>query len=234
MAVNLAQAPVSQPAAQDASALWRVFETIDADSCPSLFNFHMHTVCSDGQLHPEVLMEQAIGIGLQGLAITDHHTVEGYQFAQEWLTNWQQQHPDRPTPRLWTGVEINASLLNTEVHILGYAFNPNHWAISPYLQKEAEIGDAHRAVRVIASIHAAGGLAVLAHPVRYRKPPEDLIAEAVRLGIDGVETYYAYDNPRPWRPSPEQTKRVLRLSKIYKLLNTCGTDTHGRTLLQRI
>ncbi|HEY9615611.1 MAG TPA: PHP domain-containing protein [Microcoleaceae cyanobacterium] len=234
MAVNLAQAPVSKPAAQDASALWRVFATIDAESCPTSFNFHMHTVCSDGRLHPETLMEQAIGIGLQGLAITDHHTVEGYQFAQEWLTNWQNQHPDRPTPRLWTGVEINACLLNSEVHILGYAFNPHHWAISPYLQKEAAIENDHQAVRVIASIHAAGGLAVLAHPVRYRQAPEDLIAEAVRFGIDGVETYYAYNNPHPWRPSPEQTQRVLRLSRIYKLLNTCGTDTHGGSLLQRL
>jgi predicted metal-dependent phosphoesterase TrpH len=45
----------------------------------------MHTNCSDGQLKPEVLIEQAVSIGLKGFAITDHHTVEGYKIAQDWV-----------------------------------------------------------------------------------------------------------------------------------------------------
>jgi len=80
----------------------------------------------------------------------------------------------------------------------------------------------------------AGGLAVLAHPVRYRRSPEDLIAAAATLGINGVETYYAYDNPSPWRTSPRQTDQVQRLSSTHGLLNTCGSDTHGLSLLQRV
>ncbi|MBD2021745.1 PHP domain-containing protein, partial [Leptolyngbya sp. FACHB-36] len=75
MAVDLAA--VAKPAAQDSAALRRVFETIDARSCPTSFNFHMHTLRSDGRLQPEALVQQAISIGLTGLAITDHHTVEG-------------------------------------------------------------------------------------------------------------------------------------------------------------
>jgi hypothetical protein len=74
----------------------------------------------------------------------------------------------------------------------------------------------------------------LAHPARYRISHDQLIPEAARLGIDGVETYYAYNNPQPWKPSPKQTQEIEQLSKTYSLLNTCGTDTHGLSLLQRL
>ncbi|PZV19361.1 MAG: PHP domain-containing protein [Leptolyngbya sp.] len=235
--VNLVEDVVSsKPAAQDLLALRGVFEAIHAESCPTSFNFHMHTVYSDGQLQPEKLMEQAIAIGLKGFAITDHHTVDGYQQAQSWLTDYTQANPDRASslPHLWTGIEVTSRLLDTEVHILGYAFDLTHPAMEPYLQKHAPQGAISSAAQVIASIQAAGGLAVLAHPVRYRRSPEDLIAAAATLGINGVEAYYAYDNPSPWRTSPRQTEQVQRLSSTHGLLNTCGSDTHGLSLLQRL
>ncbi len=235
--VNLVEDSVSsKPTAQDALALRGVFETIQAESCPTSFNFHMHTVCSDGQLQPERLMEQAIAIGLKGFAISDHHTVDGYKRAQVWLADYIQANPDRigNLPHLWTGIEVTSRLLETEVHILGYAFDFTHAAMEPYLQKHAPQDAIASAAQVIASIQMAGGLAVLAHPVRYRRSPEDLIAAAATLGINGVETYYAYDNPSPWRTSPRQTDQVQRLSSTYGLLNTCGSDTHGLSLLQRL
>ena len=237
MAVELA--PASNPlipAARDVSALRQVFEQIHADSCPTSFNFHMHTVNSDGQLQSEALMQQAIAIGLQGFAITDHHSVNGYRLAQCWLDEHrlEQSSDDRPLPHLWVGVEVTSSLLETEVHILGYAFNPESAFMQPYLQRHAPRGAAAAAEQVIEAIHRAGGLAVLAHPVRYKRSPEDLISQAAQFGIDGVETYYAYNNPSPWQTSPEQTKRVQRLSAAFNLLNTCGTDTHGLSLLQRL
>lgn len=234
MAVNLALA--SKPIAQDAQALRQVFASIHAESCPTTYNFHLHTRCSDGQLHPEELMEQAMTIGLQGLAITDHHSVEGYWIAQRWLEHldWQSELDPATLPRLWVGVEVTSLLLDVEVHILGYAFDPNHPRMHPYLQHHSPKGPEAAADRVIASIQAAGGLAVLAHPMRYRRSAEELIPAAAERGINGIEAFYAYDNPRPWRPSPEQTQRVQQLSADYGLLHTCGTDSHGRNLLQRI
>lgn len=234
MAADLAQAS-AQIAAQDAPALKRVFDTITPESCPNLYNFHMHTICSDGSLQPERLMEQAIALGLKGLAITDHHTVNGYYAAQEWL-QWYTPELAQvgAVPHLWTGVEINARLLEADVHILGYAFDPTHLALQPYLKRESSTGDHYRAERVIQAIQAAGGLAVLAHPARYRRSHHQLIPEAARLGIDGVETYYAYNNPQPWKPSPKQTQEIELLSKTHGLLSTCGTDTHGLSLLQRL
>lgn len=233
MAVNRAQA--SAPlAAQDVSALRQVFAAVTAESCPDAFNFHMHTVCSDGKLQPEALVEQAIGIGLQGLAITDHHTTAGYQRAQRWLQEWQQWYPQKFAPRLWTGIEVSANLLDVEVHILGYSFNPDHLAMAPYLLKQTAEGDSYQAKEVVAAIHQADGLAILAHPSRYRRSIGELVPAAAELGIDGIEAYYAYNNPLVWKPTPRQTQEARSLSSTYGLLNTCGTDTHGMSLLQRL
>ncbi|MBD2346886.1 PHP domain-containing protein [Anabaena subtropica] len=214
--------------------LKQVFQTIDAQSCPKLFNFHMHTVYSDGRLQPSVLMEQAIAIGLQGLAITDHHTVGGYEAAQAWLEDWQWNNPGATTPHLWSGVEINANLLNVEVHILAYGFQPEHSILKPYLQRKVTTDKEYQAGNVIDAIHAAGGIAVLAHPARYRRSHFDLIPAAVEYGIDGVETYYAYNNPNPWKPSVIESEQIQNLAQEYGLFNTCGTDTHGLSLLQRL
>ena len=115
-------------AAQNSLALKQIWETIDTDSCPGNYNFHMHTVCSDGQLTPEQLMAQAVQIGLKAMAITDHHSVCGYHAAQHWLENIPSELPSTSLPHLWTGVEVTAQLLRTK------GFKPEHRAMDPYLQ----------------------------------------------------------------------------------------------------
>ena len=224
----------TKPSSQDTQALQEVWLRLTANSCPYEYNFHMHTKCSDGQLTPEQLIEQATNIGLKGLAITDHHSVEGYKVAQNWLQRTSLETPKDSLPHLWTGIEITSSLLDVEVHILGYAFDSEHPAIQPYLTGESPSGSQGLAVNVIEAIHQAGGMAVLAHPERYRHPATKVIPVAVELGIDGVEAFYAYNNPKPWKPSPRQTETVLSVSSFYGLYHTCGTDTHGPNLLQRI
>lgn len=228
MAVNIARTATIK------EHLCEVFARLNARSCPTEFNFHMHTVYSDGRLQPSVLMEQAIAIGLKGLAITDHHTVGGYEVAHQWLDDWKWNHPGENAPYLWTGIEINANLLDVEVHILGYGFNINAASLKPYTQRRIVSGNNYKAKNVIAAIHQAGGIAVLAHPARYRKPCKDLIPAAAALGIDGAEAFYAYNNPNPWQPSIKETEQVQKLALEYGLYTTCGTDTHGNNLLQRI
>lgn len=214
--------------------LKQVFESIHPKSCPTCFNFHMHTVYSDGKLQPNALMEQAIAIGLKGLAITDHHSISGYQIALDWLENWKWNNPGANVPYLWSGVEINAKLLDIEVHILGYSFEPQHPSMKPYIQRKITTGEEYQATNVISAIKKAGGLAVLAHPARYKRSHFDLIPAAAQVGINGVETFYAYNNPNPWKPSPVESMQVQQLAREYGLLNTCGTDTHGLNLLQRL
>lgn len=236
MAANLASGSmVEKLPAQDKVALRQVFASLTAESCPHFYNFHMHTTHSDGQLHPEVLAQQAIDLSLKGFAITDHHQISGFRLAQQFLEERRQSvGSNQFIPQLWTGTEITARLLETEVHILGFAFDPDHAAIYPYLQGSAPRGQEAMASRVVAAIQQAGGIAVLAHPARYRRLPEELIPAAVHVGIDGVEAFYAYDNPKPWRASVKETEQVCQLMAQHDLLKTCGTDTHGKSLLQRI
>lgn len=207
-----------------------VFRRINAHNCPHLYNFHLHTTASDGQLSPQALIEQALDIGLVDFAITDHHSVQGYTTAQAYLNEL-----DFPCkPRLWPGIEITASLLDVEVHILGYGFNPTDPGLAPYLHSTAPTGTAATAQIVIHQLRQAGAITVLAHPARYKRPATELIPAAVKLGIAGVETYYAYGNPRPWSPTPETMDLVGGFAQRYGLLETCGTDTHGLSILQRI
>lgn len=219
---------------QDTFSLKKVWKTINAISCPYSYNFHLHTVYSDGKLTPLDVIQQAIAIGLKGLTITDHHSVGGFQQAQEYLNRLDREQKIDNLPHLWTGVEITAKLLGVDVHILGYGFDPQHPSLAQYLHGNAPEGENAAAKRVIDCIHQAGGLVVLAHPARYRHSANKLIPLAVDCGIDGVEAYYAYNNPQPWKPSPKRTAEILELAAKYNLYTTCGTDTHGLNLLRRM
>lgn len=224
----------TEPTAQNTIYLKSVWETISSTSCPRFYNFHMHTTASDGKLTASNLVKQAIAIGLKGFAITDHHSVDGYRQAQAYLSKLSSDSTIKDLPHLWTGVEITSRLQGVEVHILGYGFDPEHPSLSLYLQRNKPQEKDAEAKKVIDSIHQAGGLVVLAHPERYRRPAKQLIPAAAECGIDGVETYYAYNNPKVWQPSPDQTAKVLELANKYHLFSSCGTDTHGLSLLHRL
>ncbi len=71
---------------------------------------------------------------------------------------------------------------------------------------------------VIEAVHAAGGIAVLAHPVMYR---DETVAERLTaLGLDGLEV---------WHPSAakEDSDRLYAFCKKNKLLMTGGSDFRG-------
>lgn len=225
---------VDNQKSQDINKLKQVWATLQPNSCPLQYNFHLHTSCSDGQLTPESLIEQAIQIGLQGLAITDHHSIDGFYRALAWMKQKRKINSTISLPHLWTGIEITSELNGTIVHILGYGFNPHASVMAKYLDGYKPEGYNAQAKQVINSLHEAGALVVLAHPARYRRPAEELIPEASLLGIDGVESYYAYGNPQPWQCSPKQTKTVKSMAIRYDLHSTCGTDTHGNNILVRL
>jgi predicted metal-dependent phosphoesterase TrpH len=221
-------------ASTDISALKKVWENLNPNSCPYHYNFHMHTVCSDGQLTPEKLIMEAINIGLKGLAITDHHNARGFQRAQDYLKQKQDEQSPSLLPHLWSGIEVTSDLNGTEVHLLGYGFDPHHPQLESYLSGDRPWGKDAQAKTVINRLQEAGGLVVLAHPLRYRRSPTELIEAGLELGLDGVEAYYAYNNPKPWYPSPRETEEVCQLADKHNLYTTCGTDSHGSSILVRV
>lgn len=221
----------------DIRDIWR---SLTYESCPRDYNFHMHSLYSDGRLSPNHILHQARFKGVQGFAITDHHSIEAYKELQSWLK------PDDPI--LWSGIEIDAVFGETLVHILGYDFNPDHEAMAIYtnadyrpyfnprirpLLSEEEI-EGVTVEEVVIAIHAAGGFAVLAHPFRYDCDVEWLVDAAAKAGCDGVEAYYNYRNPYFWIPCKERTPVLLQLAERHNLLTTCGTDSHGKSISRRL
>ena len=211
--------------------LAQVLQEVHAGSCPGQLNFHCHTTCSDGSLAPERLGEQALTIGLRHLAVTDHHSTEAFQPLHDWFET--QASRGRQVPRLWSGVEISCLLEGCLVHVLALGFEPGHGALEPYRQGQAAVGPALQAGEVRRRVHAAGGLALLAHPARYRLPHTRLIAAAAGLGFDGAEAYYDYNQQPRWQPSPLVCDAIVRQLDNLGLLRSCGTDTHGLQLSGR-
>jgi predicted metal-dependent phosphoesterase TrpH len=77
----------------------------------------------------------------------------------------------------------------------------------------------------IAAIHAAGGVAVLAHPLLSIgvDAPGGLatfVSRLVGLGLDGLETQHPSQGP-------SERKRIRRLVSKHGLLATGGSDFHG-------
>ena len=223
--------PPGQPEAVALHLLRPVLEQVHAGSCPGTLNFHCHTIHSDGSLRPEQLGQQALALGLHHLAVTDHHSTASFAPLQSWLQ--QQARAGAQVPQLWSGVEISCLLESCLVHVLALGFQPGHEALDPYRQGQAPIGDALQAATVVDRIHAAGGLAVLAHPGRYRLSFQRLIPAAAALGFDGGEAYYDYAMQPRWQPTPVVCDAIARLLDDHALLRSCGTDTHGLELCGR-
>jgi predicted metal-dependent phosphoesterase TrpH len=214
-----------------AHPLTPVLRQVRADSCPDRFNFHCHTICSDGSLHPQDLAAEAVTIGLEHLAVTDHHALTAHGAIQAAFAEHRRRSGSAPT--LWRGVEISCLLEGCLVHVLALGFGEDHGALHPYLQGTSVVGPALRAEAVVAAIRAAGGLALLAHPARYRLPHQRLIAAAADLGFDGAEVWYDYDMQPRWQPTPLVCEAIAADLERRGLLMTCGTDTHGLALRGR-
>jgi predicted metal-dependent phosphoesterase TrpH len=75
----------------------------------------------------------------------------------------------------------------------------------------------------MALIHAAGGLAVMAHPASLKMENDALLEDLKRLkeqGLDGIECYYN-------NHTPERSRELLAMAEEVGLVATGGSDFHG-------
>jgi len=76
----------------------------------------------------------------------------------------------------------------------------------------------------IALIHAAGGVAVMAHPGLVPLSEDQLASRMTGLaaqdGLDGMEAFYS-------QHTEAQTQRFLDIARIHNLIVTGGSDFHG-------
>jgi 3',5'-nucleoside bisphosphate phosphatase len=92
--------------------------TTDAPLYTTVIDLHVHSDESDGSWRPARLVEEAVALGMEALAITDHDTFNGFELARE---------PARAAGLdLVCGIEIGTRLKREnqpvirDVHVLGY------------------------------------------------------------------------------------------------------------------
>jgi hypothetical protein len=78
-------------------------------------DLHIHTTISDGTDTPEQIVNKALSVGLEAIAITDHDIMDGAVIAKE------AAHDNKII--VLSGVEISCYYNEVEVHILGYFNN---------------------------------------------------------------------------------------------------------------
>ena len=210
--------------------LVKLTSIINKDSCPNIINFHCHTKFSDGSLDPHELLDQAYKNKIKFLSITDHHTIRAYEFIDK--NNMLSKYPINSF-KLITGIEINTLILGCLVHVIGLGIDIKSKSLAPYVLGESPVGNDLQINSVTKAISSAGGLTFLAHPARYRIPFYELIPEAKKQGVDGVEVWYDYELKEKWEPSLFVCSQIDQLTNKYSMLKSCGTDSHGHSILGR-
>ena len=187
-------------------------------------DLHIHTNYSDGECGFRAILDKAKILNYKNIAISDHNTVQGYI-----ENSWENY------PFLIPAVEFDCLDGHLLVHILGYGIDPNNKELKAVCAKD-KTGTNHVIPRlfyakspkkVIQAIHAAGGIAVLAHPCcMWVLSLDRYIKKLKNIGLDGIEVYYPYKNLRGVVKfhNPEI---VSALADKYSLIKTGGSDCHG-------
>ncbi|HEY5258405.1 MAG TPA: PHP domain-containing protein [Candidatus Baltobacteraceae bacterium] len=239
-----------------------------------IVDFHSHTCESDGTLVPQALADFMAERKVEVYSISDHDSLAAYG-----------KFDPGAGARVVTGIEINTTWQDNEVHVLGYrlplddaAFNDlvarnrdaRRIRIGQVVDKlratgygitmadverecanDAALGRPHVAkalirlgafsdvdavfrtlltrgkpayvpsihispAQAIDAIHAAGGVAVLAHPGRLRTP---LLIDELAQQLDGLEVFYP-------RHDADDIARFRALAATYGLAMTAGADFH--------
>ena len=90
-------------------------------------DLHTHTTASDGSLTPTQLVEAAISIGLEAVAVTDHDTADGVEEAVTAGENLG--------IRVVPGIEISAQIDRGSLHILGYEIDPGERMFAAWIER---------------------------------------------------------------------------------------------------
>lgn len=110
-------------------------------------DLHCHTTASDGLLTPTELICLAAELGLKGIGITDHDTIQGWQEATEAGEKHQIQ--------ILKGIELSTEWQGKEVHILGYDLDGSSNSLNDklrYLRQARE----HRMLKILNRLETQG------------------------------------------------------------------------------
>lgn len=109
-----------------------------------IVDFHSHTHESDGTLEPQALCDLMQQRGVRIFSVTDHDTMKAYGRFE----------PPRGT-RVVTGIEINTTYKDGEVHILGYRLPLGPSPLSEVLERNRH-ARRMRVTRIVGQLREAG------------------------------------------------------------------------------
>ena len=111
-------------------------------------DLHIHTLYSDGVFSPEKIVDTAIDVGLQVIALTDHDNILSYQVAKDYLKKTNKEDK----LEIIQGIEVNTLYKNYEVHILGYFMDVNNIDFQNLLkmQQQARVKQTKEIINLLA------------------------------------------------------------------------------------
>lgn len=97
-------------------------------------DLHIHTYFSDGVFSPEKIVDTALDVGLEAIALTDHDNVLSYDVAKKYIS----QIGKEKQLEIIRGIEVNTLYKNYEVHILGYFMDVNNKDFQEMLKQQQQ------------------------------------------------------------------------------------------------
>ena len=197
-----------------------------------LFDLHTHTKYSDGLLTPGELVRKASAIGLSGISITDHDSIDGIPeaIAESKMINDFEVVP---------GIELSCVEGDEEVHILGYFIDYQSTQLKNAL---IQIKDERwiRGEKILKKLELLG----------IKLPIEAIIEEARKSGFIGratiarnlIDLGYVRSIPEAFylyldKDRPAYVKRFeLRVKEAIELIHSIGGISvlaHPGLLLKR-
>jgi 3',5'-nucleoside bisphosphate phosphatase len=141
---------------------------ITTDMSPVNFDFHCHSVVSDGLLPPDVVARRAAANGVDLWALTDHDDLGGLDVAEATAREAGMDFV--------TGVEISIEWQKAPIHIVGLGFDRHHPALTGGLG-DLRLGRVERARRMSDALAGIGIHGVLEGAMRFAGNPS-LISRA--------------------------------------------------------
>ena len=91
------------------------------------YDLHTHSTFSDGTATPSENVALARERGLEGIAVTDHDTIDGWEEALEAASG--------SDLRIVPGVELSAEHDGASLHVLGYWVDASHEGLRTELRR---------------------------------------------------------------------------------------------------
>ena len=182
-------------------------------------DLHIHTLYSDGVFSPEKIVDTAIDVGLQAIALTDHDNVLSYPVAKEYLKKTGRENK----LEIIQGIEVNTLYKNYEVHILGYFMDVNNSDFQNMLKMQQQ-------ARVKQTKEIMAGPEILTRGFVYVKDSYELINE-----IKKISEKIVVDNTKGMKyVEYNKIKNTIRDELSKYLINQTGNKPMIITVIQEI